>query len=421
MNSKKYILIAAFIFCFSIVIVRVIKVPLFNSGKARDSIHGDAYSDINTHSALKYFYDFGFTKSCFLPVHDYRGNKIEKSMKVYTHYPALPDILAGVYAKILNTRSAKWIRIFPVMISITFFFFIFYFFRKILPDKNAAFVGALILVLSNYFIFWADNLHKHLYEEFFKWIYVFLLFLYYNNQQKNKILLVLCGLIFILVTNISFEPVTYLAVVTVGMSWIYKRKIFNWENFFLGIMPIIGFGLHLYQNVLYFGSFQTAIADLTNSATLRTVGNETAQNELKRNLGLMDYLSIPFVWSYRIERYFLIAGPAFFYLAFLGLKELKKADKRLFELGIVLLIATLSWNLAMTQHSLVHSFTTRHIGIFYGFVIGYGLLKYYSLFRKDWSEKILYKKVFHIVFIGYIVLMAAAQQLWDYLRYGWFY
>ncbi len=421
MTSKKYILIAAFIFCFSIIIIRVIKVPLFDAGKARDFIHGDAYSDINTYSAVKYFYDFGFTESCFLPVHGYSGNKEKAGTGVYTHYPALPDILAGAYAKILNTKSDQWIRIFPVMISMVFFFFIFHFFQTILPDKSAAFIGALVVVLSNYFIFWADNLHKHLYEEFLKWLYVFVLYSYYHNQKNNKWLILLCGFIFILATNVSFEPVTYMAVVTVGMSWIYRKKLFSWENIFLGTMPMIGFGIHFYQNVLYFDSLKIAIADMTNAATLRTVGNDSVQNEMKRSIGLLDFLSIPYIWSFRIERYFLIPGPAFFFLAYLGLKELKKADKKLFELGIVLLIATLSWGLAMTQHFLVHGFTTRHLGIFYGFVIGYGLIKYYDLAKENFRTGPLYKKVLHVGFIGYIIAMLFSQQLMDYLNYGFLY
>ena len=422
MKNQKLILITAFIFCFSLIIIRVINVPLFNSGKARDSIHGDAYSDINTYSALQYFYDFGFTKSCFLPMHGYQNDSTKAGdAYVYTHYPALPDILAGVYAKLLNTKNDQWIRIFPVMLSIAFFFFIFHFFKTILPDKKAAFIGALMVVLSNYFIFWADNLHKHLYEEFLKWLYVYFLFLYYKDEQKNKLLIALCGFLFILATNVSFEPVTYIAVVTVGMSWVYSKKIFCWENFFLGAMPIIGFAIHFYQNILYFGSIDIAIADMTSAATMRTVGNASAHNELKRNLVFTDYLSIPLVWLQRIERFFLIPGPAFFLFTYLGLKEIKKTDRKLFGLGIVLLIATISWNFAMTQHSLVHSFTTRHLGIFFGFVVGYGLLKYFDILKTDWKESILYKKIIHVIFISYIVIMLASQQLWDYVRYGWFY
>ncbi len=421
MKSHYYLFIAAFIFCFSIVILRVLNVPLVNAGKARDSIHGDAYSDINTYSALHYFHDFGFGKSCYLPVHGYKGDSNEVGASAYTHYPALPDILAGLYSKLLDTTNDKWIRIFPVLISVLFFFFIFHFLQTLLPNKEAAFIGALMLVLSNYFIFWADNLHKHLYEEFLKWLYVYVLFLYYRTPKGNKGFLILGGFIFILATNVSFEPVTYMAVVTVGMSWIYKRKIFSWENIVLGAMPIIGFGIHFYQNVLYLGSIDAALADMTSAATLRTVGSNSVQNELKRTLGFTDYLSIPFSWANRIERYFLIAGPAFFFFAYLGLKELKKVNKELFQLGIVLLLATLSWNVFMTQHSLVHSFTTRHVGIFYGFVIGYGLLKYYELLKRDWNGVVLYKKGLHVVFIAYILVMLISQQLYDYVRYGFLY
>ncbi len=414
-------LIVLFCFCYLIILFRVITVPLYEDGKQRDSIHGDAYSDKNAHSTGLYYYDFGFDKYPWLPVWNYTGNGDTSQVWVYTHYPAIPDMLTAVYSVALDTKSDALIRVFPVLLSVVFFFLIFNVLGSVLPDKNAAFVSAAILVASNYFIFWADNLHKHLYEELLKWAYFFALYSYYKNESGKKVLIVACGLIFIVVINISFEPVTYLAVLTVGMSWIYKRKIFSWENIFLGAMPIIGFGIHFYQNILYFGSAKIALTDMTDAATLRTVGNNSSQNEMKRSLEFLDYLEIPFMWLRRIERFFLIAGPAFCYFAYLGLKEIKKADLKLFQLGIVLILATLSWNLAMTQHSLVHAFTTRHLGIFYGFVVGYGLLSYAAKVKEDYRHGKLYQKALHVGFIGYILVMMVSQQLYDYLRYGILY
>jgi len=420
--QHKYIM-AAFIFCYSIIIVRVINVPLKDAGKARDAIHGDAYSDLNTYSALCYFYDFGFKKSSFLPVHGYDGTTESLSTcGAYTHYPALPDILAGFYAKILHTKNEKWIRIFPVLISIFFFFFIFYFLNRILPDKKAAAIGAMVLVLSNYFIFWADNLHKHLYEELFKWMYVYLIWLYHSNGAKKKHLIIIAGFIYLLVTNVSFEPIVYLAVVTVAISYIYSKKIICWENFVLLLMPLIGLALHFYQNVSYFHSFHAALADMQNSFELRTLGTDIPQNELKKiHIDVFDYLMIPLTWMNRIERFFLIPGPAFLIFAFLGLKSLRNTDKRLFQLGIALIIATVSWNFVMTQHAVVHIFTAKHIGLFYGFVIGYGLLEYKKILIKHWSSHSLVKQAVHVLFIGYIVTMLLSQQLFDFVRYGFMY
>ena len=419
--TKKNILIASFIFCFSIIVTRIITVPLYDSGKARDAIHGDAYSDKNAYSAALYFYDFGFSNTYYLPVLGYKGNKDLTGASVYTHYPALPDILAGTYAKIFDTKNDKLLRIIPVFISVAFFFFIFYFLKTLLPNQEAAFIGALALVLSNYFIFWGDNLHKHLYEEFLKWLYVFFLYIYYRDGKRKKWLIVLCGLIFVLATNISFEPVTYLAVITIGLSWIFDRKIFSWENILLGITPVIGFALHFYQNICLFNSFELAFADMASSATMRTVGDSSIQNEMKRSLSVIDYLDIPLMWMRRIERYFLIPGPAFAFLAYLGLKELKNQDKKLYGLGITLILATLSWNVAMTQHSIVHGFTTRHLGLLFGFVTGYGLLSYFQLLKSDWAGKLVYRKIIHIGFIGYIVVMLLSQQLVDIFRYGYLY
>jgi hypothetical protein len=291
-----------------------------------------------------------------------------------------------------------------------------------LPDKKAAALGATILVLSNYFIFWADNLHKHLYEELFKWIYVFLIWLYHSQESKKKYLVMLAGLIYLLITNVSFEPIIYLAIVTVGISYIYSKKVFCWENMVLLAMPLLGFALHFYQNVTYFHSIQGAFADMHSSFSLRTMGTDSPQNELKKiHIDIFDYLKIPLTWMNRIERFFLVPGAAFFVLAYLGMRHLRTIDKRLFQLGIALIIATISWNFVMTQHAVVHVFTARHIGLFYGFIIGIGLLEYQKILIKHWQSRSRIKQTMHVLFIGYIATMLVSQQLFDFVRYGFMY
>lgn len=415
-RRQKQVLIAVFVLAFAWILLRVFTVDMFTETKARDSIHGDAYSDKNTYSAVKYFVDFGFSKSSYLPVHQYDGDKNEQNIKVYTHYPALPDILAGFYAVVAGTIDEPILRLFPVLISMFFFGLIFQTLWKITDDIPTAFVSGLLIVGSNYFLFWADNLHKHLYEELFKWIFLLCMFQYYSGN-KNKMLLVIAWIFFVAATNVSFEPVTYLAVLTVGMSWIFERKIFSLETIILGLAPFVGLGLHLWQNVDHFGSLQLALDDLRGAASMRATGD--SESEMKRSLNIYDYLSIPYVWSLRVERFFVIPGISLAILGYFAWKKWSEENKPLLKnLMLVLILATLSWNFAMTQHSLVHSFTTRHIGILFALIAGAGLLRYRIQLQEDWATGVWYRRAFHVVFIGYTMVMLLTQQVWDLWRYN---
>ena len=76
----------------------------------------------------------------------------------------------------------------------------------------------------------------------------------------------------------------------------------------------------------------------------------------------------------------------------------------------------------MSQHFMVHIFTTRNIGLFYGFIVGYGIVAYLPLVKQAWEQKNRLHQAFHVLFIGYILVMAASQQIWDiYIKYGFGY
>jgi hypothetical protein len=411
-----------FIFAYLWIIGRVLLVSMYEEGKIRDSIHGDAYSDVNTHSAVRYFYDFGFLNSSFLPVHQYAGNFNTHDLKAYTHYPALPDILAGGYAYLFQSTNEECLRIVPVLLSIGFFFLIFQTLWTVFKNIEMALWGGMILVCSNYFLFWADNLHKHLYEELLKWLYFWVLWNYYHtDSNKRYVWLSASFVIFLLVANISFEPITYLAVLTVGFSWMFKRKIICMETIVLAMGPILGFALHLWQNAMHLGSLELALLDLKDSASMRTSGGNFAANELHRSLNWKDYLSIPWLWLIRIERFFLIPGIAALVFSFYFIKYWKQQpQKNVLSLLAVLVLCTLSWSIFMSQHAIVHIFTTKHAGICMGLVCGGGIYHYRRRLLSDLKTGPLPIKIFHIALLAYILVMALSQQVWDFVRYsGW--
>ncbi len=408
--------------CYVVILFRVFNISIYEDTKARDFYHGDSYSDINAHSTAMYTYDYGFAKSKGLPVWKYKGDSDTTNIAVYTHYPSLPDDLAGVYAKIFNTKSESVIRIIPVLISLAFAALIFYVLNLFYKDKALASISGCIILLSNYFIFWADNLHKHQYEELLKWLFVGLIYIYYEGGKKQRMLLFWMILIFIVNANISFEPIVYMAVVTVGFSIIYDKTLFSKETILLGLAAVSGVFIHLLQNYLYFGSVELVYKDMADVATLRAVGagNNVEQNELKRSLTWFDFANIPNLIQMRLERVFLIPGPAFFVFAYLAFKKFKKEHTKLYSILIVLLIASVSWLLLMTQHATVHCFTIRHFGIFYAVAIGVGLKEYYTLYQTK-IKHITWMLILHYIFITYIVCMMVAQQFIDYFRYGILY
>jgi hypothetical protein len=418
-NWNKLLIIFTLIFCYIVIIARVANVSMYDNSKARDFYHGDGRSDKNAHSTAMYFFDFGAQKSYYLPVFDYKGNNDTSSVSVYTHYPALSDNLTAIYAKLFQTKNERIIRIIPVVLSCLFVLLIFYLLHTFYQDKKLASITGCILLLSNYFIFWADNLHKHQYEEFFKWLFVLIIYLYYENNRKGYYLLFLM-VIFIINANISYEPILYMAIVSVGFSLLYDKKLFSKETILLGIAAVIGLSVHLIQTSFYFGNIHLALNDMKEAATLRTIGNETGLNELGRKLDWTDYLNIPNLIQLRIERVYLIPGFAFFFLGFLGLKKVKNENKKTFSILIILLIASISWFLLMTQHATVHCFTIRQFGIFYTLALGYGLVAYYELYQ----SKIKFSKLYltlHYLFWVYIIAMAISQNFIDYFRYGLLY
>ncbi|MBC7425209.1 MAG: hypothetical protein H7321_01635 [Bacteroidia bacterium] len=263
-------------------------------------------------------------------------------------------------------------------------------------------------------------MHKHTLEELLKWLYVWLMLLYYRAENKPVIIVAALCLIYIAIINISFEPVPYLAIMTIAFSWVFTRKIFTPLNLLLAAMPILGFSIHLYQNFHHFGSWTKVFEDMNHAAADRVKG--VAKGELHRALTFKEYLEIPFLWFNRMERFYLIPGWSFLVLMLLGLKRVKRENLQTFRIFLALAFCSVCWSFLMSQHYYIHTFTSRHWGLFFGLIIGYGLFEYRRLLLQTWKTSGIAMKVFHVIFIGYTVAMALSQQVWDlYIRYGFGY
>lgn len=421
MMSKRLITILAFIFCYSLIIFRWLNIPIADTTtEARVGVYGDAFSSRNVHSSAMWFKDMGYTKTKALPVFNYTGNFNQSGVEVYSHYPPLPDILGGMYARMLNTRDPYTLAIFPILLSVILFFFLQIVLKKIIPDPQAAFLSWIFLVISCYFICWADDLHQHLYTELLKWPYICILYCYFRKERKKWMLPVLCC-IYLIQSWITFEAIPFLAIVTVGFSFIFTKRIFTTTNLFLLLMPVTGVALHLLQNYLYFGDWQSVIGDMKTAFLKRTTGE--IDNELGRAVQSYDFVKM---WTYefwfRLGRMFSLPAISFIIIAVLALYHFYKQHRIHFKMAIVFFLAGISWILIMPQHAVVHTFTIKHLGVFVGFVTGTGLVQYRDAVKKHFLSGTYYWRPLHILFIFYTISgFVYNQGYYVYLKFGFGY
>lgn len=374
-----------FVAVFSVVIFRAWFISAYQAPDARSGMRGDGYSDINAMSAAHYFLDSGFTKSHLLPVHHYYPKTDTLLASAYTHYPALPDVLAGVYATLFNNADEKVLRIIPVILAMLFFFFIYAVLKEFGLSKEQAFWGAAPLWVANYFIGFADNLHQHLYAEVLKWLYTLLLFRYFENGQKGLWPWLL--LIMAIETNISFEMPVYLGILTLGFSVVYRKGVFSFENITAFLAVVIGFGLHVWQNALHLGSWHAAAEDLTGSLLYRTAGKDSGMNVIEKVITWQDYLLVPFNAFNRMERFFAFPGWALLVAFLLVRTKIIAQQPKLYKLLLPLFIASISWAYLMAQHALVHSFTNKHFSTWYALTAAMVLPLYFVEVKNTFKEK----------------------------------
>jgi hypothetical protein len=408
--------ILVFVFCFTIIIGRAMTLPVDDKSGSRSNIIGDRYSEYNLMSAVRYFYDFGFWESKLRPIHGYKGDVAQKDRSVvYLHYPAMPDILSGVTAKVFGTTDERALRLFPILISMFIFWFIYWFMSQ-LYGPRVGFVSGTAFFLSQVFFIWADNLHQHVYFEFAKWMLVFGLFKYYFTKRSAPLL----GALFLLclfMSHISFEFYVWAAACVVGFSIANEKgfkKIISKETVLLGTAFVLGFAIHIYLNNLYLGSWDAAITDLKDSFLHRT--GTVCEEGVQCGLSIADRLSFPVKALNRIERFYIIPGYAMIFLGFLALKRLRTERKDIYKLCLITLASSFSWYIFMPQHALNHSLVARHASVFFTLTVGLGLFEYWKVLKSHWQGPDTYKKFLHASFILYIVAMMLTQQV---ARYWW--
>lgn len=416
---KKPLFWAIFIFCYTIIFFRHEKVSFHDDGFGRAWYYGDNASALNVESAAKYYLDSGFHKNASLPMYEYTSSNADY---VYTHYPPLAEWIGGVIAVSTGFWEAYQLSFLTLFLSMFLFFVIFRFLSDIIADDKISFLSASILVLSNYFISWADDIHQHLYIELFRWLFVYIWWKYLTTSKHRVVSIASLMLLYFAMCFLSFEPFVYIFIVIVGFAWVFQKRLFSLDVFLLVCVPVVAFTLRLYLNSLYFGGFAAMYADMHDALTHRT-GGESSKSELGRKMYLSDYIYLlPKTRIHRLGHFYIFPSLMIIFFYLLGLWHLYKTNKQLFKLAFVLMVAALSWSFVMSQHALIHIFTLRHSALFIGLTIGYGLTLYWKQVVASFNQKKVLAIAIHSILITYSIVYIAINTIYFvYLKFGILY
>ncbi|KAA5533609.1 hypothetical protein F0919_13805 [Taibaiella lutea] len=409
-----------FFFVYAIIASRYVKIDIHDPGFGRSWYFGDSSSEGNVESAAKFYMEKGFRPNAGLPTYNHLDT-IPDNDYVYTHYPPMAEWIAGVTAQITHNYKDHCTSVLPLLLSVVLFFMIFYILARWLNNDIAAFIGASVLVLSNYFISWADDTHQHLYIEFFRWSFVYLWWWYLTIHNKKYIIpiLAICSAMMCL---LSFEPYIYILIIIIGFPLALRQKILRWEVIVLLLVPAFSFSLRLYLNAEYFGGFTAMLHDM-KGAFLNRTGASADVSELQRTMHFSDYVYLlPKTRLHRLGHFYIFPSLVIILFGILGLIQLKKHFPSFYRIAVVIYIASVSWAFVMPQHALIHIFTLRHIGIFIGIVIGFGLIKYKEILVLHWKSKNYLLLSGHVIILGYSVFYIAINTVYFvYLKYGLLY
>lgn len=378
-----------------------------------DLDHGDEFSDANALNAGENFVKFGFIKSKFLPIHQ---PHFDKPQEPYTHYPPLPDILNGLLRMAFKTDSLRFFRSLALVFSFLGLLFWFLFVKKLTHSFFLGMLAALFYLANPLFIYGMDALYEMAYSDFLRSfiLFSFLVMAEAEGQRKKRWLILLWVLI-IIETLITFEYVVYLSLFFVLYKVYFKKKgSVSWISLFvLATAPVIGFLVHFFQNVWYFGSFSLAYQDLRTIAVDRIILSKDAPS---------DQFNFFIWWKFVIARYFSLALIFDFFLIFLATfssylayqklsAQAKKGFSSLLRLLVILLACGISWYILFPAHAYAHTyivFLVRHLIPVAALVFTlYSYVLFY--FLKENTRFGIFQRIFLISIIGFILSAGLAK------------
>lgn len=117
---------------------------------------GDPWSDGNAMTAGRYFAEDGFVKTAFTPVLDV--GPLDGDSLRYTHYPPLPDLIAGVVQKVIGPGHLAVHRLLAIGWSALALLFLYRVVRRLWTEPIAR-LTVLLVATNLLFLQYADTVH----------------------------------------------------------------------------------------------------------------------------------------------------------------------------------------------------------------------------------------------------------------------
>jgi hypothetical protein len=117
---------------------------------------GDPWSDGNAMTSGRYFSEEGFVKLAFTPILDV--GPVQSDSLRYTHYPPLPDIVAGVVMKVIGPDHLAVHRLLALLFS-AIALVLLYRYLEALFDRAIASLSVVAIATNLLFIQYADTVH----------------------------------------------------------------------------------------------------------------------------------------------------------------------------------------------------------------------------------------------------------------------
>lgn len=415
-------IIFAILFAYLLIIFRAM---FIGAGNGRAFLRGDAVTEYLSYNGVRYFYDHGFLPTYFLTNYGYTDEAFKAKRKefdksqIYLHYPPLAENFTALTALAFRSTDMRILRIVPIVFSFLLLYFILKTLRLLHKEEKEVWISFAVLLLSNYFIAWADNTSKFLYEEIFKWAILYILLRRFSQTPRNWDIPVLAFLFFCL-ANLSYDSLVVSIILVIGLTIYYRKKLFALEIVIPCAAATAGIVLHFLQVVLFLGSWQAFFDDIQNTLARRVLGQHVHSETPPVTFGSW-LLHIFFYNINRIERFFLVPGWALVAFAFVLCRQWQKEKDPRFVFFGIFLVAAIGWNLTMWQHAMVHVWIAKNWGIWVALVAGPGLLWLYSVL-KQYESQAKWQFALQALLAIYILGMAITQQVWElYLRYGFLY
>ncbi len=373
----------------------------------RHFIRGDGYSDRPLLSGVRFFYYEGYGPTKGRAVQSYDGPG-DKTYNVYTHSPSGPEIFWGFVARQIGSTNEVTLRLCAILLSLLQVFAIWKVGQLFFSGRNQQRWFLACATTVSAFVFWADNLHLHLFTNIFHWGSI-AYFVPRFWHQKAWRWWSLCGLFLfgIVVANVSFETIVFLAALVFGLSWCFRPtlfgRLFDGGMWSLGLGIIVGFGIHVALNAWYFGSLSAAIKDLTDILHLRAGVKTGSLGMFAHNV--YEYFS-------RTERYSHLTGWTLivFSLWLLPRKSSGSFHSNQKKVIWILLVATSLWYFVMAQHAYVHHWTARQQAPLVAILTVGGLPVLWQKLR-TWRQRSKWQRASLSIFVLYIFVMFITQSL----------